>query len=152
LYLDQYLREVGDPRKSGWPPDDLRAIDSISLQQLLGNLGASDDAIALIAASQLGLLGFGLDSISAMDGVVTEAIATAPLFYEIVGGNDLLPQAFKKKVKKFLKKQSVVQSVEQDQTSVTVTFVNSDGPQTITADRVICTLPFPILKDIAVSP
>ena len=33
-----------------------------------------------------------------------------------------------------------------------MTYTNGDGVQTITADRVICTLPFPILKDIDVSP
>jgi monoamine oxidase len=35
---------------------------------------------------------------------------------------------------------------------VTVTYSNSAGIQTITADRVICTLPFPVLKEIEVSP
>ena len=35
---------------------------------------------------------------------------------------------------------------------MTVTYSNADGIQTITADRVICTLPFPILKEIEISP
>jgi monoamine oxidase len=130
----------------------LKAIDGVSLKQLLTDLGASDGAIDIIAASQLGLLGFGLDSISAMDGVVTEAIAPSQIFYEIVDGNDQLASAFKRKVKKQFRKASVVRRIEQNQTGVTVTYSNSDGIQTITSDRVICTLPFPILKDIDVSP
>src|SRR6185503_7369987 len=40
----------------------------------------------------------------------------------------------------------------QDETSVTVTYQNKEGVQTITADRCICALPFPILKNIEVSP
>src|SRR5215216_455017 len=83
LYLEDYLRKVGNPRKGGWPPDDLREIDGVSLKQLLADLGASEGAIDIIQASQLGILGFGLDSISAMDGVVTEAIASYAAFYEI---------------------------------------------------------------------
>jgi len=152
LYLGGLMNEVGNPRKAGWPPDDLRAADSITLKQLLMQLGASDGAIDIIAASQLGILGFGLDSFSGMDGVVTEAIATDSIFYEIVGGNDLLASKLKKKVKKQFKKSSVVQRIEQNQNSVTVTYSNSDGIQTITADRVICTLPFPVLKNIEISP
>jgi len=65
LYLNDYISAVGNPRKPGWPPDELRDIDVISLQQLLSDLGASDGAIDIIAASQLGLLGFGLYSFSA---------------------------------------------------------------------------------------
>jgi monoamine oxidase len=152
LYLDDYLRKVGNPRKAGWPPDDLREIDGVSLKQLLADLGASEGAIDIIQASQLGILGFGLDSISAMDGVVTEAIASYPAFYEIGGGNDLLAKALKKKVKKQFKKQSVVLRIEQNETSVTITYRNNSGVQTITADRVICTLPFPVLRDIEVFP
>ncbi len=133
-------------------PSQLSAIDGVSLRQLLSDLGASDGAIDIVAASQLGLLGFGLDSFSAMDGVVTEAIAADPFFYEIVDGNDQLASALKRKVKKQFRKASIVQRIEQDQNSVTVTYSNSDGPQTITADRVICTLPFPVLKDIEVTP
>jgi len=152
LYLQSYIDEVGNPRKANWPPSDLATIDAISLKQLMLNLGASDGAIDIAAASQLGLLGFGLDSFSAMDGVVTEAIASDPIFYEIVDGNDQLASALKRKVKKQFRKASIVTRIEQDQDSVTVTYTNSDGPQTITADRVICTLPFPVLKDIEVSP
>src|SRR5437773_157331 len=93
-----------------------------------------------------------LNCFSAMDGVVTEAIAADQLFYEIVDGNDQLATALKRKVKKQFKKGSVVTRIEQNQTGVTVTYANGDGIQTITADRVICTLPFPVLKEIDVSP
>jgi monoamine oxidase len=45
-----------------------------------------------------------------------------------------------------------VTRIEQDANGVVVTYENSDGPQTITADRVICALPFPVLKNIPISP
>jgi monoamine oxidase len=152
LYLGDYIDAVGNPRKPNWPPEELRAIDSITLKQLLLNLGATDGAIDIIAASQLGILGFGLESFSALDGVVTEAIASDPLFYEIVDGNDSLAYVLKRKVKKQFRKSSIVRRIEQNQTSVTVTYTNGDELQTITADRVICTLPFPVLKEIEISP
>ena len=152
LYLDRYISEVGNPRKPNWPSQALSEIDVMSLQQLLSDLGASDGAIDIIASSQLGLLGFGLDSFSAMDGVVTEAIAPSEIFYEIVDGNDQLASKLKKKVKKQFRKSAVVKRIEQNQTSVTVTFETPDGIESIIADRVICTLPFPILKDIEVTP
>jgi len=152
LYLADYINAVGNPRKPDWPPDELRALDELSLQQFLTGLGASDGAIDIIAASQLGLLGFGLDSFSALDGVLTEAIAAGSVFFEIVDGNDQLASALKKKVKKQFKKGSVVRRIEQGERRVTVTYSNAQGLQSITADRVICTLPFPILREIEVTP
>ncbi len=152
LYLQDLMRAVGNPRRSDWPPQSLRDIDTLTLSQLLRDLGASEGAIDIIAASQLGILGFGPDSISAMDGVVTEAIATGAAFYEIVGGNDKLPNALKKKVKKQFQKLCVVQRIEQNENGVTITFARNGVPETITADRAICTLPFPILKDLEVFP
>jgi monoamine oxidase len=124
----------------------------MSLQQLLSDLGASDGAIDIIAASQLGLLGFGLNSFSAMDGVVTEAVAPSEVFYEIVDGNYRLASKLKKKVKKQFRKNSVVKRIEQNENRVTVIYEDPDGVQSITADRVICTLPFPVLKDLEVTP
>lgn len=152
FYLEEFMRDVGNPRRANWPPDSLRAIDGISLKQLLEQQGASAAAIDIIAASQLGLLGYGIDTISAMDAVVTEAIATDGVFYEIVNGNDELPFALKKKVKKQFRKAAVVLRIEQNETSVTVTYTQGGEVQTITADRVICTLPFPVLKNIEVFP
>ena len=152
LYLGDLMREVGNPRKEGWPPDSLRAIDGLTLKQFLEDLGASEGAIDLIQASQLGVSGFGIDSISALDGVLTEAIASGAPFYEIVGGNDQLPNALKKRLKKQFKKKSVVLRIEQDASGVTVTYLRDGVTETITADRCICTLPFPVLKNIEVSP
>jgi monoamine oxidase len=152
FYLESYMRDVGNPRRGNWPPDSLRAIDAMSLLQLLEQQGASQAAIDVIAASQLGLLGYGIDNLSAMDGAVTEAIATDSAFYEIANGNDELPFALKKKVKKQFRKQAVVLRLEQNETGVRVTFSQGGEVQTITADRVVCTLPFPVLKNLEVFP
>ncbi len=152
LYLNDYMQEVGNPRKAGFPSDALRAIDAMSLKQLLQQEGASDAAIDIIAASQLGILGFGIDTVSAMDGVVTEAIASDSAFYEIADGNDQLAGALKRKVKKQFKKNSIVLRLQQNENSVTVTYSQGGEIQTITADRVVCTLPFPVLKNIEVTP
>jgi monoamine oxidase len=152
LYLNKYINEVGDPRRSGWPPDDLAALDQMSCTDLLMSLGASAGAIDIIQASELGILGFGLDSISALDAVLTEAIAPNAPFYEIIGGNDLLPAAFKSRFKGTFKKKSVVQGISQNDTGATITYSNAEGVQTISADQVVCAIPFAVLKNIEVDP
>jgi monoamine oxidase len=152
LYLGRYVRQVGNPRKAGWPPDSLRELDQISFGEFLAREGASENAIAILQASNLGLLGFGLESISALDAVVTEAITASGIFYEIAGGNDLLPRAFRDRLRGSYKKKAVVIRIEQDERSVTVTYTQKGSVKTITADRAVCALPFPVLKDIEVVP
>lgn len=152
LYMGRLMRDVGNPRKPGWPPDNLAEIDAISCGQFLREAGASQAAIELIDASALGLLGFGIDSISAMDAVVTEAIAGGAPFHEIAGGNDQLPFAFRDRLRAVFRNKSVVRRIAQDETSVTVTYERKGNPHTVTADRCICALPFSVLKDVEVNP
>lgn len=152
LYLADLMNQVGNPRKPGWPPPALAEIDDRTLLQLLQERGASDGAVDLIAASQLGVLGFGLGSFSALDGVVTEAIASGAPFFEIAGGMDQLPKALKKKVKKSFTKKAVVLRIEQTENDVRVTYDRNGVVETLTADRAICTIPFPVLKEIEISP
>src|SRR5215470_7279521 len=152
LYLAPYMANVGNPRKPGWPPDDLAALDGISCKQFLANLGASDGALDIIQASQLGLLGFGIDSISALDAVFTEAITENSGFYEIVGGNDLLPQTLRNNMQAVFRKRSLIQRVDQDQNSVTVTYTRNGSVQTLTADYAVCALPFAVLGNIEINP
>jgi monoamine oxidase len=152
LYLGQYMNNLGNARRPGWPPPELDSLDQVSCKQLLQSLGASDDAIALIQASQLGLLGFGIDSVSALDCIFTESIASNGPFYQIAGGNDLLPQAFRENFTGAYRKRAIVQSVAQDQGGVTIGYLRNGTLQTIRADRVVCALPFSVLGDIAITP
>lgn len=152
LYMGRLIRDVGNPRKPDWPPENLRQIDAVSCQDFLTNAGASPIGIELIDASALGLLGFGLGSISALSGVVTEAIAGGAPFHEIAGGNDQLPQAFRDRIRGGYRKKAVVQRISQDGTTVSITYQRKGQVQTITADRVVCALPFAVLKDIEIDP
>ena len=152
LYLGQYLANVGNPRKAGWPPPDIAQLDGVSCRDLLTSLGASDNAITVMQALGIGLLGFGISSVSALDTVFTESITTDQPFFEVIGGNDLLPAAFRQRFNGTFKKKSTVQSINQDQSTVTVTYLHAGTVQNITADFAVCALPFSILKDIAVAP
>jgi monoamine oxidase len=153
LYLGRFMRDVGNPRKGDWPPDNLREIDAISCEQLVRDRGASEAAVQLIDASALGILGFGIGSISALDAVVTEVISSGGGSFEISGGNDQLPLAFRQRLRGSYSKKATVQRISQDSSGVTVTYINKGGNlQTLTADRAVCTIPFAVLKNIPVDP
>ncbi|MEW6211164.1 MAG: FAD-dependent oxidoreductase [Acidobacteriota bacterium] len=152
LYMGKYMRRIGNPLRGDWPPDDLREMDHLTLADMLRREGASDGAIEMIDCLHLGLLGFGFDSISALGGILSERMSLLAPSYEIEGGNDRLPQAFKKKLKKAFKKQCVVRRVEQSESGVTVVYSTGGETRQLTADRAVCALPFAVLGEVEFSP
>ena len=63
------------------------------------------------------------------------------------GGSDLLPKAFAEKLAGKIHYGAAVVKVEQDAKQARVTFTQ-EGRQTLTADNLICTIPFSVLRDI----
>jgi monoamine oxidase len=69
-------------------------------------------------------------------------------FTKIKGGNDNLPRAFATRLKEKIRYNSPVVKIDQNEKSVQVTFVEQGKAQTITGDRMLCALPFSLLRNI----
>ena len=67
---------------------------------------------------------------------------------KIKGGNDLLPKAFAAKVSDKIHYESPVVKIDQDQNSVRATFVHAGKQETLSGDRLLCALPFSLLRNI----
>jgi monoamine oxidase len=67
---------------------------------------------------------------------------------KIKGGTDLLPKAFADKLGAKIQYGSPVVRIDQDEKEARVVFRKSGQPQTLTADRVLCTIPFSVLRNI----
>ena len=69
-------------------------------------------------------------------------------WHKIKGGSDLLPKAFAEKLAGKIQYGAAVVKIEQDANQARVVFVNDGRQQTFTADKVICTIPFSVLRNI----
>ena len=67
---------------------------------------------------------------------------------KIVGGTDMLPKAFAQRLGEKIHYGSPVVRIEQDAQQARVVFLKSGQRQTLTADRVLCTIPFSVLRNI----
>ncbi len=67
---------------------------------------------------------------------------------KIKGGSDLLPKAFADKLAGKIQYGAAVVKIEQDANQARVVFVSSGRQQTLTADSVVCTIPFSVLRKI----
>lgn len=69
-------------------------------------------------------------------------------FSKVKGGNDNLPKAFAQRLGDKISYGSPVVKLEQDANSARVTFIDKGKSQTLSADRVLCALPFSVLRRI----
>lgn len=67
---------------------------------------------------------------------------------KIKGGSDLLPKAFAERLAGKIRYGAAVVRIEQDATQARVVFLEAGRRQTVSADAVLCTIPFSVLKDI----
>ncbi len=67
---------------------------------------------------------------------------------KIKGGSDLLPKAFAEKLASKIRYGSPVVRIEQDANQARVVFLNGGRQETMTADNVLCTIPFSVLRTI----
>ena len=67
---------------------------------------------------------------------------------KIKGGADLLPKAFAQRLASKIYYGSPVVQIKSDKKAASVVFLHRGTPQTITADRVLCTIPFSVLRNV----
>ncbi|MBM7645957.1 monoamine oxidase [Scopulibacillus daqui] len=73
-------------------------------------------------------------------------------FFEITGGNDLLPQAFYPQLKDNILFNHRAVSIKQQTDSVTVYSKHGSEYRSLTGDRCIITVPFPALRQVDIQP
>jgi len=69
-------------------------------------------------------------------------------WFKIRGGTDLLPRALAEKLTGKIRYGSPVVRIEQDASQARVVFLDGGRRQTLTADNVLCTIPFSVLRNI----
>ena len=146
-YLDPALKELGNPGAPGWPPDSVKKYDRMSWPEFLRSRGASPGAVELLTS----LSGFEDDS--ALDFLRDDlGHRGAKRLTKIRGGNDLLPRAFAARLAERIRYGSPVVRIEQDAQGVRAVCLEAGSPQTHSADRMICAMPFSCLRRVEISP
>jgi monoamine oxidase len=144
--LEELTAHQGDPKSLAWPPPRIAPYDAYSWKEFLAQAGYSP-AIADV-------LMLGWETEAGMDMSVLEVIRELHLSfgatrYKIVGGNDLLPQRMAESLENYIQYGAKVIAVDQSENDVSVTVSRGGQNETFTADRVICTLPLPVVKRMA---
>lgn len=151
-YVVPALKEIGNPEEANWPMAELRRYDRLSFAEFLRERGASAGAIAILRLGLADQLGEGADADSALNllrEAAPRALEKQP--FVIRGGSDTFPRAFAAKLREEIHYGSIVVKIEQDDRSVRVVYRRGGEHTTLSADRVICAIPFSVLRNVDMS-
>jgi len=150
-YVKPALEEVGrNPAGPGWSIGSLKKYDEMSYTQFLRSQGASPEATALLG---LWWWGDGPETVSALAVLRDrETEFRGERWFRIEGGNDLLPRAFARRLSERILYGAPVVRIEQDAEGVRAVFQQAGRHHTLAAERLICAIPFSVLRRVEVSP
>lgn len=152
-------RVLGKPEEDQWPPASLRQYDKMDCLEYLKRQGASSSAINLLRPWLDPFLD-EFDKLSALGTYREAALARTfgnkdTKWFTVQNGMDEFPQRLVAKLKpKTIRPNSRVVEIRQEPKGVIVTYSDLSSGATLkeTADHLICTIPFPILRHIKVTP
>ncbi|MEO0457457.1 MAG: FAD-dependent oxidoreductase [Cyanobacteria bacterium P01_A01_bin.114] len=151
-YFGPALQAVGETNLTGLVDPSLASYDRLTVADYLRQQGASADAIALLRLGYLDVWGEGVDTYSVLQLLRDLVLNTAPNYYQIEGGNDRLPAALASALADQIVYRAAVSQITQTDRGVGVTFSAQGASQTLSADRVICTVPLSVMNRIQISP
>jgi monoamine oxidase len=152
-YLQPLLLQVGDTTAPGWPRPELAELDRVSFAELLKRRGASPGAVSLLRMGFPDLLGDGADAVSALDLLrETAQRAASKQSFTVRGGSDRLPLALAARLTDRIQYGSPVVRIEQDAIAVRAVVKTGGAHRTLSADHLICTVPFPVLRSVEIVP
>jgi monoamine oxidase len=123
--------------------------DRFSIREFLQDRGWSEGAIELYGVMSFREANMNAAVIEQLREIVGRAFED---MQEIVGGFDLLPNAFYAGLKENVRFGANVHAIEQSDSQVTVHFKTESGRYSETADYAVCAVPFSILRDVEVTP
>jgi monoamine oxidase len=150
VYMADAAKAVGDPSRPDFPTPSALALDPLRVQDYLARAGTSDAWRKLFYAEEgevgpLNILQVAAFLFAPNDGEWTTT-------YGLVGGNDQLPKAMAVALGSRVRFNTQVLKLAHSADGVTVTCRDAKGQHEISADHCICTLPFPLLKQIVITP
>ena len=157
LYLQPAMEEVGSALQEDWLPEALRKYDEMSYADFLRSQGASEGAVRLMTLGVIDLYGDGVETVSALSFLRQWSAPRPPQMQRsggglIRGGSDFLPKAFASRLPDRIHYDSPVVRVEQDEERVRAVVERKGAHDMLEADYLICSIPFPVLRSVEISP
>ena len=152
-YVVPAVREVAQAESSDATLRSVSRYDRVTFAAFLRAQGASPAAVAILAVGLPSGLGDGAERVSALD-LLREAAhrAARTQSFTIRGGTDRLPKALASRLGGRILYGTPVTRIEAGADGVRVVAMQTGAPRVFTADRMVCAIPFTVLRRLEVHP
>jgi monoamine oxidase len=142
---------LGAPDNLDWSSERISQLDNSTFTQFLEGCGASNAAINLLRASQIGLMGDGFDHVSAL-AILREMTSSSATMYLIRDGTDMIVNKLVGDFSGDLLLGTTVTGIHQTNSAVHLTVRTLAGVNYIESDYAIVTAPAPLVRQIQFTP
>jgi monoamine oxidase len=149
-YWGPGFQAVGDPTRPQFPTASASTLDPYTLAEFFRKNGASEAWLKVFFAQEGTIGRVNALAVTALEGAPNDGEFTTT--YGLVGGNDQLPKALARALGERVTYNSPVVRLAHRSDGVTVTVRNRSGQHEVQADHCICTLPFPLLRQVEIAP
>jgi len=149
-YWGPGFQAVGDPTREEFPTPSAATLDRYTIAEFFRKNGASDAWLKVLFATEGAIGRVNALAMTALEGAPNGGEWTKT--YGLIGGNDQLPKALARALGKRVTYDSPVVRLAHRSDGVTVTVRNRSGQHEVRADHCICTLPFPVLRQVEITP
>jgi monoamine oxidase len=152
--VDKYITaplppQISDP--DAWNTEPLLHLDGMNLGEYMRRNGASNGAIALARDTQW--FGISIDLASALSSAMSDiGLFGGGIPFLLKGGNDRLPYAMAKKLRREIRYGVVVTAIDSRADYVEIEAQRGALTESYKADHVVCTIPAPVLRKIKIKP
>ena len=120
------------------------------MPEFLKKNGASDAWVKVLFATEGDFGRLSALAVTALEGAPNDGPHTKT--FGLIGGNDQLPKALAARLASNVRYNTAVRKLAHDAEGVTVTVRDATGQHEIKADHCVCALPFPLLRQIEITP
>lgn len=141
--------EISDP--GAWNREPLVTLDRMNLGEYMQQQGASQGAIGLVRDTQW--FGMSIDLTSALSSAMSDmGLFGGGIPFILKGGNDRLPYAMASKLRNHIRYGVEVTAINSKDDEVEIAARRGERTETFKADRVVCTIPATVLRNITFEP
>ena len=145
-YLFSHMGELGDPASDAWLSKDLSRFE-VPIDEFCRRNGASDAFVRMVA------FGHDLSGMSALHLLRDAALgAKTRVWFKVRGGNDRLPAALASALSREIRYGAPVVRLEQNDSSVRVTYLSGGSPATLDGSYIVCALPASVMGSVEIRP
>ncbi|MFN2531920.1 MAG: flavin monoamine oxidase family protein [Pyrinomonadaceae bacterium] len=156
-YIQELAKRISNPLSTNWAPSSMFRYDEVTRDAFLRTQSIPESTIKLMSLGSTPVANLRsfldlLHELAVGRVLARQSNISEERLLKIATGNDELPKAFASRLDRRVNYGAELVRIEQDARTVRAVIRRAGGEEVITGDRLVCTVPFTMLRNITIVP